>query len=150
MQPEPESYAQTDVPSDCILRRHRRCSGALYSCRYPLRLRQARPALLCPASRSVKRPDLRGLRKDAPQKRSAPLERRVAAITASITITMSIFIARAGRARRSAKLGMLLGMARITMAWLPRCTKMFTRKRHWPGRLYDMSQDPCSCSVAIA
>src|ERR1035438_9612176 len=71
----------------------------------------------------------------------------VTSTTPFLRLTIS---ASCGGKLRSAKLGMLLGMTRITMAWLPRCTKMFTRKRHWPGRLYDMSQDPCSCSVAIA
>src|ERR1700741_3861583 len=51
---------------------------------------------------------------------------------------------------RSAKLGMLLGMTRMTMAWLPRCMKMYTRNRPWPGKLYDMSQEPCSLSIEIA
>ena len=35
----------------------------------------------------------------------------------------------------SSKLGMLLGITRITIAWLPRWTKTFTRKRAVPGKL---------------
>src|SRR2546428_5339029 len=50
----------------------------------------------------------------------------------------------------SAKLGMLLGMTRITMTWLPRCIRTFTRNRHLPGRLYDMSHDPWSFSADMA
>src|SRR5229473_8455361 len=74
----------------------------------------------------------------------------VGPVTSTIPFLKLAISASGGGSLSSAKLGMLLGMTRITMAWLPRCRKTFTRNRHLPGRLYDISHDPCSCSADMA
>ena len=59
----------------------------------------------------------------------------VGPVTSTMPFFMSAMWASSYGSFSSSKVGMLLGMTRITMAWLPRCTKTFTRKRAVPGRL---------------
>ncbi len=74
----------------------------------------------------------------------------VGPVTSTMPFLKLAISASGGGSLSSAKLGMLLGITRITMAWLPRCIKTFTRNRHLPGRLYDMSHDPWSFSADMA
>src|ERR1700722_11431601 len=48
------------------------------------------------------------------------------------------------------KSGTSVGITRITIPQLPRCVKMFTRKRESDGTLYEMSQEPSSFSFSKA
>src|SRR6266446_2788160 len=51
---------------------------------------------------------------------------------------------------KSSKRGGRVGITRMTIAWVPRCLKMLTRKRQRPGRLNEISAEPNLSRLHVA
>ena len=74
----------------------------------------------------------------------------VGPVTSTMPFLMSAISLSTGGRFKSVQLGAIGGITRITIACVPRCMKMLTRKRDSPGALNETSAEPCFSNASIA